>query len=179
MPGTIEKGRISTGSKQVTKQHSRPPAPDEATARALKLWVVMNRAIRAITDRLEQQVQQHELTMSEFSVLEALYHKGPLPLGEIGNRVLRSGGSMTYIIDKLEKRGLLRRTACPNDRRSIHAVLTDEGVEKMAIVFPEHANLINDLMHGISAADQDTTINLIRGLGLSAAERHLVQAAAS
>ncbi len=153
----------------MTKAPTRLATSDEATARALKLWVVMNRAMRAIEDHLENQVQRHDLTMSEFAVLEALYHKGPLPLGEIGSRVLLSGGSMTYIIDKLEKRGLLKRTACPNDRRSIHAILTDEGVARMDIVFPEHAGLINELMQVVGAADQDNLIDLIRALGLSAA----------
>lgn len=134
---------------------------------ALRLWVVMNRASRAIEDRLRLQVEAHDLSMTEFAVLEVLLHKGPLPIGEVGDRVLRTSGSMTYILDKLAKRGLLRRRPCPDDRRVQFAELTDEGRALITAVFPEHAALIADLMSALSPEELRMAADLLKRLGLS------------
>lgn len=144
-------------------------SPDAATARALKLWVVLNRSVRAIEDHLRLQVEAHGVTLTEFAVLEALRHKGPLPLGEVGHRVLRKSGSMTYVIDKLEKRGLLRRKACPGDRRSYHAELTDAGRAAIDTIFPEHARTLAALASALTSDEQETATALLRTLGLAAA----------
>lgn len=100
---------------------------DSETGVALKLWVVMNKALRSVEEHLRRQVESHGLSFTEFAVLEVLLHRGALPIGELGGRILLTSGSMTYVVDKLEKRGLIRRRACPNDRRVIYAELTDEG----------------------------------------------------
>ena len=140
-----------------------PEAPETSTA--LKLWVVMNRALRPIEKRLEQQVEAHGLSFTEFAVLEALLHKGPLPIGEIGSLVLLTSGSMTYVIDKLVRRGLIERKACKTDRRVVHAELTKQGRSLMEEVFPAHATLIHDLMGGLQPEEQEDAINLLKRLG--------------
>ena len=94
---------------------------------SLRLWVILNRTVRSVEDALREQVEARGLSMTEFAVLEVLLHKGALPIGEIGDRVLRTSGSMTYILDKLARRGLLRRRACEEDRRVQYAELTDDG----------------------------------------------------
>ena len=142
---------------------------------ALKLWIVMNRALRSVEDRLRRQVEAHGLSLTEFAVLEVLLHKGVLPIGEIGGRVLRASGSMTYVIDKLEKRGLLRRRACETDRRVIHAELTPEGRALIETVFEEHEQLIRELMRGLLPEEQETAIVLLKRLGLYA-QQHDVSA---
>ena len=137
---------------------------------SLKLWVVLNRAVNAVSDRLQQQVESHGLSFTEFAVLEVLYHKGVLPLGAIGEKVLLTSGSVTYVVDKLENRGLLQRLACPEDRRVVHADLTDEGRILMDRVFPEHAETLDAAMGGLSVKDRQTAIGLIKRLGLYAQE---------
>lgn len=132
---------------------------------ALKLWIVLNRAVRSIEGPLRQQVEAHGLSYTEFAVLEALLHKGPLPIGEIGSRVLLTSGSMTYVIDKLEYRGLLQRHTSETDRRVIHAQLTDEGHRLIATVFEEHEALIRDLSQGLTAAEQHQATALLKRLG--------------
>lgn len=132
---------------------------------SLKLWVVMTRALGSIEERLEQQVQAHGLSLTEFGVLEVLLHKGHLPIGEIGSRILLTSGSMTYVIDKLERRGLIERRACETDRRVVHADLTPDGRSLMAVVFPEHAELIRRLMGGLQLHEQEVAIDLLRRLG--------------
>lgn len=137
---------------------------------SLKLWVIMNRALRTIEDRLRQQVETHGLSMTEFAVLEVLLHKGALPIGEIGSRILRTSGSMTYVLDKLQERGLIRRRACEEDRRRTYAELTDKGQGLIEEVFPEHAALIGKLMSGLRAEEQREAARLLKQLGLSAQE---------
>ena len=72
---------------------------------------------------------KNKLSITEFSVLEVLYQKGKQTIQQIGNSILISSGSMTYVIDKLEQKGLLNRNACPDDRRVIHVTLTDDGID--------------------------------------------------
>jgi MarR family 2-MHQ and catechol resistance regulon transcriptional repressor len=141
---------------------------DPETATSLKLWVVMNRALRSVEDRLRPQVEAHGLSMTEFAVLEVLLNKGTLPIGEIGDRVLRTSGSMTYVIDKLQQRGLLRRRACPTDRRVQYAELTDDGRALIEPVFTEHAALIRSLTACLSPEEQREATDLLRRLGLYA-----------
>ncbi len=144
---------------------------DRETASSLKLWVVMNRALRSVEKPLRRQVEAHGLSFTEFGVLEVLLHKGPLPIGEIGNRILLTSGSMTYVIDKLEQRGLIDRRACEEDRRIIYAELTEQGRTLIETVFSEHAALIRRLMQELRPAEKETVTNLLKRLGRSVAER--------
>ena len=117
---------------------SRPALPDVGPAErdALKLWVVLSRAYTAITARAAADVARHDLTLAEFGVLEALFHKGRMLLGEVQRSLLVSSGGVTYLVDRLEARGLVRREACPEDRRARYAALTDAGVEFVHRHFP-------------------------------------------
>lgn len=138
---------------------------DPETQRALKLWVVLARSFNAVAERLRQDIARFGLNPTEFGVLEILYHKGPLLMGEIGRHVLLTSGSTTYVIDKLEKQGLLHRVACPNDRRAIYAELTEAGRARMEEIFPQHAAIVRETVAGLAAADQETAIRLLRQLG--------------
>ena len=138
------------------------------TAASLKLWVVMNRALRSIEEPLRRQVEAHGISFTEFAVLEVLLHKGPLPIGEVGSRILLTSGSMTYVIDKLERRGLLQRRACDEDRRVIYAALTAEGRGLIETVFQEHARVLQDLMGGLHPDEQHEAAELLKRLGLYA-----------
>ena len=141
-------------------------ATDVATS--LKLWVVMTRALRSVEDHLRRQVEAQGLSLTEFAVLEVLLHKGPLPIGEIGDRILLTSGSMTYVLDKLQKRALIRRRPCDADRRVLYAELTPEGRRLIEAVFPEHAALIADVLAGLSVEEQRTATDLLRRLGHAA-----------
>lgn len=142
---------------------------DEDTAAALKLWVVLNRAHRAITEQARRQVERQGLRPTEFGVLEALYHKGPLALGEVGERVLLTSGSTTAVVDKLEQRGLLARRSSSEDRRVCYAELTDEGRALVAGIFPEHAEVLRAAMGGLTTQEKQIATAMLRRLGLHAA----------
>ena len=155
-----------------TKTESRHPATGEEAV-ALKLLVVLARANASVTAHLHAQVAQHGLTLTEFGILEVLYHKGPLLLGEVQRRILVSSGGVTYLVDRLERKGLVERRACTEDRRARYAALTAEGEALISRIFPEHAQLITGLMSSLSTAEQRSAIELLRTLGRDAAARTL------
>jgi MarR family 2-MHQ and catechol resistance regulon transcriptional repressor len=78
----------------------------------------------------------NKISINEFSVLEILYLKGKQTFQQIGNSILISSGSMTYVIDKLEQKGLLNRNICPDDRRVIHVILTEDGINLKKKIIP-------------------------------------------
>lgn len=149
----------------------RPVEEGEDQARALGLWVVLSRAREAIAGRLQEDVAQHELTLMEFGILEVLYHKGPMLLGEVQRRILVSSGGVTYLVDRLEGKGLVERQACPEDRRARYAALTEKGDALIRRIFPAHAGCIEAMMSELTAEEQATAHRLLKKLGLAAAAR--------
>ena len=140
----------------------------EAQATALKLWVVLSRAQSSVQAHLHESVSRHDLTLTEFAILEVLYHKGPLLLGEVQRRILVSSGGVTYLVDRLTQKGLVERQECPQDRRARYAALTDAGEALIERVFPEHAACIERAMSGLSLEEQQEATALLRTLGLAA-----------
>lgn len=142
----------------------------EAQPLALKLWVVLSRAHNALGEQLQASVAAHDLTLTEFGILEVLYHKGPLLLGEVQRRILVSSGGVTYLMDRLERKGLVERRECPGDRRARYAALTTEGERLISRIFPQHAACIDRLMSALGPEEQGTVVELLRRLGRSVAE---------
>ncbi len=153
----------------VDDQTAPRPPKDEDTAAALKLWVVLSRAHRAVGDHARRQIERQGLRPTEFGVLEALYHKGPLTLGQVGERVLVTSGSVTPVADKLEKRGLIQRRISSEDRRVCYAELTEAGRELIGGIFPDHAEVIRGAMAGLTVEEKRIAAALLRRLGLHAA----------
>jgi MarR family 2-MHQ and catechol resistance regulon transcriptional repressor len=153
-----------------------PESPDSAsepsdpkTARALKTWVVLARAYAAVARAVEAQIAQHGLTTTEFGILEALHHKGPLLLGEIQRKVLVTSGGITYLVDRLVAKGLVTREPSPDDRRARYAVLTPEGKQLIAEIFPAHAAFLAGMLSTLNEREQGEATALLRKLGLAAA----------
>ncbi len=140
----------------------------DSTSQSLKLFIVLSRAYKAINEHVNKAIQQNGLNPTEFAVLELLYHKGDQPLQQIGGKILLASGSITYVVDKLEQKGLLRRVACPNDRRVTYAQITEEGKELIEEIFPEHAKRIDELMSSLSENEKADAIHLLKKLGLPA-----------
>ncbi len=141
-------------------------ASDEVK-QSLKLFIVLSRAHKAITETTNQFFQQHGLNPTEFAVLELLFHKGRQPLQQIGNKILLASGSITYVIDKLEKRGYLSRVSCPSDRRVTYAEISEKGSSFMEELFPQHEQHLHELLNALSVEEKDTVIDLLKKLGLS------------
>ncbi|WP_048600948.1 MarR family winged helix-turn-helix transcriptional regulator [Rubeoparvulum massiliense] len=135
---------------------------------SLKLLIVLSRANRAVADRLEEDIQHYGLNPTEFAVLELLFHKGPQAIQQIGKKILLSSGSITYVVDKLEQKELLKRQPCPKDRRVIYAVITSQGEELMQEIFPHHRKAIESIFSCLTMDEKQLLINHLKKLGLHA-----------
>jgi MarR family 2-MHQ and catechol resistance regulon transcriptional repressor len=116
---------------------------------------------KAIQDRLKLELSKNNLSITDFSVLEVLYFKGKQTIQQIGNSILISSGSMTYVIDKLEQRGLLNRNACPDDRRVIHVTLTIDGNDLMEKIMPKHQELVDYMLGSLNNDEAESLVNLL------------------
>lgn len=132
---------------------------------SLKLFVVLNRALQSIEKQIIKDIKNHGLNLSEFAVLELLYSKGDQPIQKIGQKILLASSSMTYVIDKLEKKQFLKRRACPNDRRVTYAVITEKGQELFDDIFPKHREAIDKIMGGLNAGEKELMIDQLKKLG--------------
>lgn len=135
--------------------------------RALKLFIVLSRASKVIAEEAHKLIDNYGLNPTEFGVLELLYHRGRQPIQKIGQKILLRSGSMTYVVDKLEKRGFLERVFCEKDKRITYISITEKGSALIESIFPEHAENIESLMSGLSKDEQEIAIELVKKLGLS------------
>lgn len=140
---------------------------NEEVKQSLKLFIVLSRANKVITEMTNQFFLDQGLNPTEFAVLELLYHKGHQPLQQIGQKILLASGSITYVVDKLEKRGYIKRILCPDDRRVTYAQITEEGTAFMDRVFPMHEQQIHEIMSVLTDEEKEQAISLLKKLGLS------------
>lgn len=141
-------------------------SPDQI--RALNVFIKLTRATDAFLARVACHRTLGDLTLSQFGVLEAVYHLGPMSQKEIGQKLLKSGGNMTLVIDNLVKRGLVVRTRSASDRRVMLISLTDAGEELIGRIFPRHVDAITAEMSVLTAHEQDQLAALLRKLGTGA-----------
>jgi MarR family 2-MHQ and catechol resistance regulon transcriptional repressor len=160
-----------TNARSAQESGAAAPIDDPEIATALKLWLTMSRAYQSVNELSRMDVARQQLNPAEFAIMEALYHKGRLLLGDVQRKVLVSSGGTTFLVDRLEKRGLVERQSCPSDRRARYAALTKEGFAMMKKVFPVHAKAMRDAMLGLSTAEQKVVTAYLKRLGLTAAAR--------
>ena len=134
-------------------------------SRALKTYVKLMRAAESITARAHKHLASVGLTVSQFGVLEAIFHLGPLSQKSLGRKILRSSGNITMVIDNLEKRRLVRRERDTLDRRIFIVHLTGEGQKLIRKIFPSHAALITKELSVLNATDQVKLGNLCEKVG--------------
>jgi MarR family 2-MHQ and catechol resistance regulon transcriptional repressor len=141
---------------------------NDSVSQSLKLFIVLSRAYKAINEHVNKMIQANGLNPTEFAVLELLYHKGDVPLQQIGGKILLASGSITYVVDKLEQKGLLKRVACPNDRRVTYAQISETGKQFIEEIFPDHAKRIDELMSSLDESEKEEAIRLLKKLGIPA-----------
>ncbi|AMV10227.1 transcriptional regulator [Geobacillus thermoleovorans] len=144
---------------------------EQALQQSLKLFIVLSRAYRSVSDQVNKSIQAFGVNPTEFAVLELLYHKGDQPLQQIGEKILLASGSITYVIDKLENKGLIIRRACERDRRVTYASITDSGRRFIQRVFPEHAETIHETVAALTPEEKEQAIALLKKLGYGAKSR--------
>jgi len=133
---------------------------------ALTTYIKLLRAAQSVTARLLPRISTAGLTESQFGVLEALYHLGPMHQCDLAERILKTSGNVTVVIRNLERRGLVRRTRSTEDRRFMLVRLTPRGDGLIRRIFPGHAAAVAGEMAVLSGAEQRTLGRLCRRLGL-------------
>ena len=133
---------------------------------SLDAYIKLMRAADSATTRIHRHLTPAKLTVSQFGVLEALYHIGPLCQRELGQKILKSSGNMTTVVDNLEKRGLVLRKRSLQDRRLLHVHLTAQGHKLIEGLFPRHAARVVEEMSALNAAEMAELGRLCRKLGL-------------
>jgi MarR family transcriptional regulator, 2-MHQ and catechol-resistance regulon repressor len=134
------------------------------------LWLVLMKAHQALHRRALKSITATGLCYSDFAVLEILLHKGSLPVNVLGSKVALTSGSATAAIDRLEKKGLVRRADDPRDRRARIVHLTPKGESLVRSAFLEHEADMDTATRGLTAAERSTAIHLLKRLGKYAAD---------
>lgn len=132
---------------------------------ALNTYIKLTRATDAVASHLFPGGKYHGLTVSQFGTLEALLHLGPMCQGVIGDKILKSSGNMTMVVDNLEKQGLVRRERDAEDRRQVIVHLTDKGEDMIGGLFSDHLSVIVDQFGQLTAEEQETLGDLLKKLG--------------
>ncbi|GLO64937.1 MULTISPECIES: MarR family transcriptional regulator [Oceanobacillus] len=137
---------------------------------SLKLLVILSKAYKTVMEQVELDVKSRGISLTDFAVLELLYHRGKQPLQKIADKILLTSGSITYVVNKLEKQGYLTREQCELDKRVTYAVITDKGTELLDSIFPGHWEKIKKIMHGLDYQEKEEAIVLLRKLGTAIRE---------
>lgn len=148
---------------------AEPSWSDDEEA-SLRLWIALARCYGTFARAVAAKVSEYGLTTPQFGVLEALHHLGRLTLGELADKLLVTGGNITYVMDKLEERGLVVRERCGEDRRVVWARLTEKGQSLVADVFPGHARFIHELTQALEPEERQRLRVLLKKLGRSLAD---------
>jgi MarR family 2-MHQ and catechol resistance regulon transcriptional repressor len=132
---------------------------------ALNTFIKLTRSVDSFLARLYEHDTLDDLTVSQFGVLEALYHLGPMCQNELGHKILKSSGNMTLVIDNLEKKNLVKRTRSTEDRRMVMVSLTRAGEELIDRILPVHVAAITQEMNVLDPDEQEKLGELCRKLG--------------
>lgn len=131
----------------------------------LKAVTVMIRANQSLQEVLKLDIESYGLNTTEFGTLEYLYHKGNQPIQKICRKLLMANSSMTYVIDKLEEKGLVRRVQDPNDRRSTVVELTDKGLSLITTIFPQHEERVKEIFSVLTDEELNQLLELLKKVG--------------
>ena len=137
--------------------------------RALNAWIKFMRAGITLDSQLTNSLRRFQLTESQFAVVEALYHLGPMNLTEISQKLLCTGGNLTTVVDNLEKQDLVKRVPGKTDRRQYEIHLTKKGKTHIEKLFPAHVQRIVSEFSILSPSEQEELSRLCKKLGLGIA----------
>ena len=133
---------------------------------ALESYIKLVRSAESLSSKIYLKLSEFDLTESQFGVLDALFHLGPMKQKEIGKKILKSGGNITMVIDNLEKRNFVKRKRGEKDRRQFVVHLTKKGKKKFASVLPQLVKVIKQHFEILSSDEQNELQRLCRMIGL-------------
>jgi MarR family 2-MHQ and catechol resistance regulon transcriptional repressor len=132
---------------------------------SLKTFVKLLRASNSVSEDVHKHLKDYGLTVSQFGVLEAIYHLGSMSQSDIAKKILKSEANIVTVIDNLEKRGFIKRVKNEKDRRYINIVLTDKGKTLIEIIFPQHKKIVAERFSCLSEEEILLLGDLCRKLG--------------
>ena len=127
----------------------------------LKLVVALARTYNNLFFQIEKSFQEFDLNISEFGVLEMLYHKGDQPVQKVAEKILVTSGTITYVINKLEKKEFVVRRKCNKDKRVYYVSLTEKGKDYISHIFPKHKDFLDNLFKDL---DEESKTQLLENL---------------
>jgi len=130
-----------------------------------RIRLILGRAAKAIDAADRASIAETGLNVSDFSILEALLHKGPLPINVIGEKVLLTSGSMTAAANRLEKKGLVKRIQDPSDGRCFYLHLTKAGRQLIKREFEKHSKNLEEIAEILSAEERGELVRLLKKIG--------------
>jgi MarR family transcriptional regulator, 2-MHQ and catechol-resistance regulon repressor len=148
-----------------TATHAKNTSPEASSA---ALWVVLARAYRSMAAFVERSVATLDIGLSDFMILEALLHKGPLTMSELSDAALITNASMTAAIDRLEERAFVERIADKQDRRVRRVQLTPQGAALIKRLYARHERDLDEVMSGIPSTDRAELRRGLKTIGLAA-----------
>jgi len=147
----------------VENKMSRQKSESLTGGSGVHVFLVLWKASRAAQAYAEKSILELEMCASDFAVLEALLHKGPLPVNEIGKKIQLTSGSITVAVDRLEARSLVERRAHGTDRRARIVHLTKAGRKVITRVYSDHAADMERLASAsLTGAERTTLIDLLK-----------------
>ena len=138
----------------------------QAQRQALNAWTKMVRCVGTVVNSDRMIMDENGLTISQFDIMETLYHKGPLCQKDLGEKILKSGGNITKVVDNLERDGFVIRIRDEKDRRYFRISLTNKGTAKIKVTFPLVMNNLVKTFSILTEQEQQTLAELCKRIGL-------------
>lgn len=132
---------------------------------ALDTAIKLARATETLIAKTSLNLSIHNVTVSQFGILDAVYHLGPLTQKSLGEKILKSGGNITHVVDNLEKRALVKRYRGKNDRRNFEIHLTKKGEKLIAKILPGYVKIIKDELGILNQDESETLQRLCKKIG--------------
>ena len=130
--------------------------------------MVLWKAAKAVEKVDRASIAQTGLGLSDFTIMEALLHKGPLPINRIGEKVLLTSGSMTAAVDRIENKGLVKRIQDPSDGRCFYVHLTKKGRKTIKTAYRKHEKNLEKIAGVLSDKEREELVRLLKKMGLFA-----------
>jgi MarR family 2-MHQ and catechol resistance regulon transcriptional repressor len=143
---------------------------DEQSQIDLRLFRVWLKASKTIFDHVVKDVERYGISIENFMILELLYNKGPHTIQKISEKLSIPSGSITYVVDKLEKKEFVKREPSPTDRRASNVVITDKGHSLFKEIFPQHVQVISENLSYISNEEKIQLTDFLKRIGLGASQ---------
>lgn len=130
----------------------------------LKILIALHRVVNAVDSKTAKLVKAYGLSLGQFAVLEALYHKGEMTVGQVQKKILSSTGTMPVIIKNLEKRQFISRKEDENDKRKRLLYITDKGRDIISKVFPKNKEIIIEYFKNMEIDEKKEFLRLMKSL---------------